>query len=101
MLCLLALCVRSNIVISRIFSAYFVGLPLISAANAEAEWAFSGVRSVKIPAPQSEGKRVSRAAAAAAQVARSCARCAAGEPLFDAHGRGLYRLDSPLHSLSR
>src|ERR1043166_3179452 len=57
MLCLLALSVRSNILVSRIFSAYVVGLPLISAANAEAEWAFSGVRSVKIPAPQSEGKQ--------------------------------------------
>jgi hypothetical protein len=32
----------SNIVISRIFSAYFLGLPLISAANAEEDWAFFG-----------------------------------------------------------
>src|ERR1051325_11684715 len=34
--------IPSNLVISRIFSAYFVGLPLISAANAEEEWAFFG-----------------------------------------------------------
>ena len=87
-----------NIVISRIFSAYFVGLPLISAANAEEEWAFFG-GSLGQNTPSAERRKAVSRAAAAAQVARSCARCAAGEPLFDAHGRGLYWLDSPLHSL--
>jgi integrase len=48
-----------NIVISRIFSAYFLGLPLISAANAEEESAFFGVRPERIGVFEREEKQFS------------------------------------------
>jgi len=68
-------------VISRIFSAYFLGLPLISAATAEEDWAFFG-DSAGQTRRFSQGRKASfPATAAAAQVARSCLRCAAGESL--------------------
>src|SRR5206468_10034404 len=72
---------RSNIVISRIFSAYFLGLPLISAANAEEDWAFFG-DSAGQTRRFAKGRKASfPATAAAAQVARSCLRSAALESL--------------------
>src|SRR5882724_8429981 len=80
---------RSNIVISRSFSAYFLGLPLISAANAEGESAFfGGSFSQNRPFPRA-GKAILRASAAAAQIARSCPRCTAGKSLFGADRRGV------------
>ena len=85
---------RSNIVISRIFSAYFWRLPLISAANAEEAWAFfgdSGGQNRHFPKTR---KAIFSATAAAAQVARSCPRCAASESLFSPNRRGVCGLDS-------
>ena len=89
-----------NIVISRNFSAYFLGLPLISAANAEEQSAFFGCSPGK-NRRFSKGRKVIFPAGAVAQIARSCARCAAGEPLFGADGGGVCGLDSALHSVSQ
>ena len=82
-------CARSNIVISRIFSAYFLRIPLISAANAEEESAFFGGSFGQNRRSSKGRKAILRAGAAAAQVARSRPRCAAGKSLFGADGRGV------------
>ena len=83
---------RSNIVISRIFSAYFLSFPLISAANAEGESAFSGGSFSQNKYFTKRRKAISRAVTAAAEVARSRPRCAAGKSLFGADGRDVRRL---------
>ena len=91
----------SNIVISRSFSAYFLGLPLISAANAEEEWAFFGGSSGENRRFCGRRKAIFRGSAAATQVARPCPRCAAGESLFWPDRRGIRGLDSSLYPLSQ
>ena len=91
----------SNIVISRIFSAYFLGLPLISAANAEERWAFFGGSSGENRRFCGRRKAIFRASAAATQVARPCPRCAASESLFWPDRRGIRGLDSSLYPLSQ
>jgi len=71
---------RSNIVISRSFSAYFLGLPLISVANAEEESAFfGGSFSQNRPFPRAR-KAILRASTAAAQIARSARKSSAHAP---------------------
>src|SRR5437764_14361583 len=78
-----------NIVISRIFSAYFLRFPLISAANAEREPAFfegSFGQNRRFPKGR---KAILRADAAAAQVARSRPRCVTGKSLFGADRRAV------------
>ena len=80
---------QPNIVISRIFSAYFLRLPLISAANAEEESAFFGGLFGQNRLFPEGRKAILRAGAAAAQVARSRPRCAAGKSLFGADRRGV------------
>ena len=94
-------CYRSNIVISRIFSAYFLRLPLTSAANAEEESAFFGGLSGQNRLFPEGRKVILRAGAAAAQVARSRPRCAAGKSLFGADRRGVRGMDSAIYSLSQ
>jgi len=91
----------SNIVISRIFSAYFWRLPLISAANAEEESAFFGGLFGQNRLFPEGRKAILRASAAAAQVARSRPRCAAGKSLFGADRRGVRGMDSAIYSLSQ
>ena len=69
-----------NIVISRIVSAYFLRIPLLSAANAEEESAFfGGSSSQNRPFPQAR-KAILRASTAAAQVARSAGKSSAHAP---------------------
>jgi hypothetical protein len=94
-------CRSSNIIISRIFSAYFLGLLLISAANAEEEPAFFGGSFSENKCLPERRKAISRVVAAAAEIARSRPRCAAGKSLFSADGRGVRRLDSAIYSLSQ
>src|SRR5213596_3073490 len=92
---------RSNIVISRIFSAYFLRFPLISAANAEEESAsFRGSSRQNRRLPNGR-KAILRSGAAAAQIARSRPRCAASKSLFGADRRGVRGLDSAIYSLSQ
>src|SRR5438309_5432593 len=91
----------SNIVISRIFSAYFLRFPLISAANAEEESAFFGGSFGQNRRFSKGRKAILRAGAAAAQVARPCPRRAAGKSLFGADRRGIRGLDSAIYSLSQ
>src|SRR5205814_6735103 len=80
---------------------YFLRIPLISAANAEEESAFfGGSFSHNRPSPKAR-KAILRASTAAAQVARSCPRCAAGKSLFGADRRGVRGLDSAIYSLSQ
>src|SRR6266404_7601712 len=93
--------VRSNIVISRIHSAYFLGLPLISAANAEEESAFFGGSFSESKCLPEGRKAISGAVATAAEIARPRPRCAAGKSLFSADRRGIRRLDSAIYSLSQ
>src|SRR2546426_10090587 len=80
---------RPNIVISRIFSAYFLRFPLISAANAEEESAFFGGSFGQNRRFSRGRKAILRASAAAAQIARSRPRCAASKSLFGADRRGV------------
>jgi hypothetical protein len=80
---------RSNIVISRIFSAYSWRFPLISAANAEEESAFFGGSFGQNRCFSKGRKAIFPAVAAAAQVTRSRPRCAACKSLFGADGRGV------------
>src|SRR6266403_3028680 len=84
---------RSNIVISRSFSAYFLRFPLISAANAEEESAFFGGSCGQNRRFPKGRKAIFRLGTAAAQVARSRPRCPAGKSLFGADGRGVRGLD--------
>src|SRR5205807_6486794 len=91
----------SNIVISRIFSAYFLRIPLISAANAEEESAFFGGSFGQNRRFSKRRKAILRGGAAAAQIARSRPRCAASKSLFGADRRGVRGLDSAIYSLSQ
>jgi hypothetical protein len=63
------LLVPSNIVISRILSAYFLRFPLISAANAEEESAFFGDSFSENKYVAKGRKEISRASTAASEVA--------------------------------
>src|SRR5256885_16848679 len=72
--------VRPNIVISRIFSAYFLRIPLISAANAEEESAFFGGSCGQNRRLPKGRKAILRAGPAAAQVARSARKSSAHAP---------------------
>src|SRR5207249_8158707 len=81
--------IRSNIVTSRIFSAYFLTFALISAANAEKESAFFEGSFGQNRHFRKGRKATLRAGAAAAQVARSRPGCTTGKSLFGADRRGV------------
>jgi hypothetical protein len=72
---------RSNIVISRIFSAYFLTFPLILAANAEKESTLGGSSFGQNRRLFQGRKGIFRAGATSAQVARSSPGCVAVESL--------------------
>ena len=76
-----------NIIISRIFSAHFLGLPLISAANAEEQSAFFGYSPEK-NRRFSKGRKAIFPTDAAAQGARSCVRCARVRSIESSRSQG-------------